>query len=165
MNDIQFKNAEVFIIEDDENTSEFMRTLLENEGYICTIFPSGNEGVQALKAGRKADIVLLDLMMEGMDGYEVCKTLRSDMKLKFVPIIIISGKSSIEERVLGLRMGADDFLVKPFKNKELLAKIQVLLRIKKLQDQLINVEGKYAWKNAAQCFVYQPESLPCEIGG
>ncbi|MCK4907212.1 MAG: response regulator [Spirochaetes bacterium] len=132
--------AEIVIIEDDDNTSEFLKMLLVNEGYTCTTYLDGDSAIESLKNGNTADLILLDLMMEGIDGYEVCRILKSDKLLRYIPIIIISGKSSIEEKIMGLKLGADDFLIKPFKNKELLAKIQVLLRIKNLQDQMIHVE-------------------------
>jgi len=134
------QKKQICIVEDDKNSADFLISLLENEGYACTPFFSGEKALNALEKGFKADLILLDIMMEGINGYEVCKILKSDIKLKFIPIIIISGKSSVEEKVLGLKLGADDYLVKPFKNKELLAKIQVLLRIKSLQDQLIHIE-------------------------
>ena len=133
-------NKRIFIIEDEAASADFLHTLLENEGYSCTLFSNGESAITALGRGEHADLILLDIMLDGMDGYEVCKILKSDAKLRYIPVIIISGKSSVEEKVLGLRLGADDYLVKPFKNKELIAKIQVLLRIKSLQDQLIHAE-------------------------
>lgn len=133
-------NKRILIVEDDQASAEFLASLLDNEGYAVQAFPEAEAALQVLKDESLPDLILLDVMMEGMDGYEMCKLIKEDARLRYIPLIFISGKSSIEEKVLGLKLGADDYLVKPFRNKELLAKIQVLLRIKQLQDQLIHAE-------------------------
>jgi len=130
----------ILIIEDDINSLEFMESLLENENYHCIKAESGEEALEILENEDHPDLILLDIMLGGIDGYEVCKTIKSETNMRYIPIIIISGKSSTEEKILGLKVGADDYIVKPFKNKELIAKIQGLLRIKELHEQLINVE-------------------------
>ncbi len=117
-----------------------MVSLLENENYHCIKAESGEEALEILENESHPDLILLDLMLGGIDGYEVCEKIKSETNMRYIPVIIISGKSSTEEKVLGLKVGADDYIVKPFKNKELLAKIQGLLRIKKLHEKLINVE-------------------------
>lgn len=130
----------IAIIEDDEGAALFLKSMLESEGFRVRVFHDGESALETLATGIHVDLVLLDILLKGIDGYEVCRIMKRDAQLRYIPIIILSGKSSTEEKVLGLKLGADDYIVKPFKNKELLAKIQVLLRIKQLQDQLINVE-------------------------
>lgn len=116
--------ARILVIEDDEAILAFLRRGLGYEGYEIDTAETGQKGL-ALAGGNRPDLVVLDWMLPGMDGLEVCKRLRSTGK---VPILMLTAKDSIGDRVLGLDAGADDYMVKPFNLDELLARIRALLR-------------------------------------
>ncbi|MBE0410462.1 MAG: response regulator transcription factor [Anaerolineales bacterium] len=117
-------SARILVIEDDEAILKFLRRGLAYEGYQVD---TAIDGVSALAIARDnpPDLVVLDLMLPGMDGLEVCRRLRTGGA---VPIIILTAKDAVNDRVLGLDMGADDYMVKPFNLDELLARIRALLR-------------------------------------
>lgn len=117
-------NARILIIEDDEAILKFLRRGLAYEGYIVDVALDGQTGL-ALARDNPPDLVVLDLMLPGIDGLEVCRRLRAGGS---VPILILTAKDSVSDRVLGLDMGADDYMVKPFNLDELLARIRALLR-------------------------------------
>lgn len=114
----------VLIVEDDNNIAELLQMYLEKEGYAVTIAPDGGQGVSKFRA-IKPDLVLLDLMLPVMDGWAVCKTIRAESQ---VPIIMLTAKGETIDKVAGLEMGADDYIVKPFEMKELLARVHAVLR-------------------------------------
>ncbi|MCL5429314.1 MAG: response regulator transcription factor [Chloroflexi bacterium] len=116
--------ARILIIEDDEAILAFLRRGLGFEGYEVDTAETGQKGL-ALAGGNRPDLVVLDWMLPGMDGLEVCKRLRATGK---VPILMLTAKDSVSDRVLGLDAGADDYMVKPFNLDELLARIRALLR-------------------------------------
>lgn len=117
-------NERILIIEDDEGITKFLRRALAYEGYDVDVAPDGQTGL-ILARDNPPDLVVLDLMLPGIDGLEVCRRLRSAGPL---PILILTAKDSVNDRVLGLDMGADDYMVKPFELDELLARIRALLR-------------------------------------
>ncbi len=114
----------VLVVEDDEDIADVLRRSLRNEGYDVR---TSADGIDALDvaAGFVPDIVVLDLGLPRLDGVEVCRRLRADSD---VPILMLTARSETEDRVGGLDSGADDYLVKPFERKELLARIRALLR-------------------------------------
>jgi DNA-binding response OmpR family regulator len=114
----------VLIVEDDVEIADVLRRSLRNEGYEVRTSADGIEALD-VAAGFVPDVVVLDLGLPGMDGVEVCRRLRSDGD---VPILMLTARSETEDRVTGLDSGADDYLVKPFERKELLARIRALLR-------------------------------------
>ena len=116
--------ARILIIEDDEAILAFLKRGLGFEGYEVETAETGQKGL-ALAGGNRPDLVVLDWMLPGMDGLEVCKRLRATGK---VPILMLTAKDSVSDRVLGLDAGADDYMVKPFNLDELLARIRALLR-------------------------------------
>ena len=116
--------ARILIIEDDEAILAFLRRGLGFEGYEVDTAETGQKGL-ALAGGNRPDLVVLDWMLPGMDGLEVCKRLRATGK---VPILMLTAKDSVSDRVLGLDAGADDYMVKPFNLDELLARLRALLR-------------------------------------
>jgi two-component system response regulator MprA len=117
-------SARILIIEDDEAILSFLRRGLSYEGYEGETAEDGQTGL-AIAGGNMPDLIVLDWMLPGMDGLEVCKRLRSMGK---TPILMLTAKDSVSDRVLGLDAGADDYLVKPFNLDELLARIRALLR-------------------------------------
>jgi DNA-binding response OmpR family regulator len=116
----------VVVIEDEPDIAEAIAYQLEKVGLQVRIARTGEEGLEAVRRG--ADLVLLDLNLPGMDGLEVCRMIRRQTSTAHVPIIIVSARAEEVDRVLGLEMGADDYVVKPFSLKELAARAKVALR-------------------------------------
>ena len=117
-------SARILVIEDDEGITRFLRRGLAYEGYTVDVAGNGQAGLIAAR-DHPPDLVVLDLMLPGIDGLEVCRRLRAGGE---VPILILTAKDGVDDRVLGLDMGADDYMVKPFDLDELLARIRALLR-------------------------------------
>ena len=114
----------VLIVEDDKNIAELLQLYLEKEGYAVTMAFDGGQGLDKFRA-IKPDLVLLDVMMPVMDGWTVCKTIRSESQ---VPVIMLTAKSETDDKVAGLKSGADDYITKPFEMREVLARIEAVLR-------------------------------------
>lgn len=117
------------LAEDDEKIASLVKAGLEEHNYIVTTIPDGIMALYAFQE-EKFDLVILDVMMPGMNGIEVCRQLRASNRE--IPILMLTALGSIEDKVLGLNSGADDYLLKPFHFKELLARIEALLRRKQL---------------------------------
>ena len=114
----------VLIVEDDRYISELLQMYLEKEGYAVTIAPDGGKGLEKFRS-IKPDLVLLDVMMPVMDGWTVCRTIRAESQ---TPIIMLTAKGETDDKVTGLKTGADDYITKPFEMKEVLARIEAVLR-------------------------------------
>ena len=114
----------VLIVEDDRNIAELLQLYLEKEGYAVTAAYDGGEGLNKFRA-IQPDLVLLDVMMPVMDGWTVCRTIRSEST---TPVIMLTAKSETDDKVHGLKAGADDYITKPFEMKEVLARIEAVLR-------------------------------------
>lgn len=113
----------VLIVDDEEDFLELVRERLEFGGYLVDTATDGKKALIMI-AQQKPDIILLDLMMPHMNGYEVCERLKNDEMYMDIPIIILTAKAQEEDKRRGLRAGADDYLVKPFEPKELISKIE-----------------------------------------
>ncbi len=118
-------SARILVIEDEPTVIEFLRTGLSYEGYDVVVTESGREGL-ARALNEDFDLVILDLMLPDMDGFDVCRKLRAFGK--DVPIIMLTARTDIQDRVRGLDLGADDYITKPFSFDELLARIRARLR-------------------------------------
>jgi DNA-binding response OmpR family regulator len=116
----------VLLIEDDADIAEAIGYQMEKAGLSLRVARTGEEGLEAVRKG--VDLVLLDLNLPGMDGLEVCRMIRRQQTTAHLPIIIVSARADEVDRVLGLEMGADDYVVKPFSLKELAARAKVALR-------------------------------------
>ncbi len=114
----------VLIVEDDKNIAELLQLYLEKEGYAVTLAEDGGQGLAKFRAIRP-DIVLLDIMMPVMDGWTVCKTIRAESQ---TPVIMLTAKSETDDKITGLKSGADDYITKPFEMREVLARIEAVLR-------------------------------------
>lgn len=117
----------ILVVDDEEPIQELLKFNLENEGYnVLTAF----DGPAALKIieEKRPDLVVLDVMLPGMDGLEVCNQLRQNQKFRDLPVIMLTAKGEEIDKVLGLELGADDYLTKPFSPRELLARIRARLR-------------------------------------
>ena len=125
----------ILIIEDDAQIARFVELELEHEGYQVKKFDNGYDGINSLKED-DYDLLLLDLMLPGLDGIEVCNKIREFSNL---PIVMLTAKSELEDKVEGLDTGADDYLTKPFEIEELLARIRALLRREKGDVESANI--------------------------
>ena len=114
----------VLIVEDDRNIAELLQMYLEKEGYAVTVAEDGGQGLSKFRS-IKPDLVLLDVMMPVMDGWSVCKAIRAESDK---PIIMLTAKGETDDKVTGLRAGADDYITKPFEMREVLARIEAVLR-------------------------------------
>lgn len=117
----------ILVVDDEENIVELIKFNLEKNGYEVI---TGANGIDALELVRKEmpQLLLLDLMLPGMDGYDVCKEIRKDNSISSTPIIMLSAKGEELDKILGLELGADDYITKPFSVRELLARVKAMLR-------------------------------------
>jgi phosphate regulon transcriptional regulator PhoB len=117
----------IVLIEDEKDIVQLVQYNFRKEGYEVESFVRGKDGLDHLRR-RPADLVLLDIMLPDLDGFEVCKRMRADDRLKIVPVIFLTAKGEEIDRVLGLEIGADDYVVKPFSPRELVARVKAVLR-------------------------------------
>jgi putative two-component system response regulator len=129
----------VLVADDNEMNRDLLSTVLLEEGYDVITVEDGDEALRAVH-GHLVDLALLDVMMPGKTGFEVCKTLKSQAATFFIPVVLVTGLTSVDERIQGIRAGADDFLSKPVNKQELLARVRSLLRLKEFTDELENAE-------------------------
>jgi DNA-binding NtrC family response regulator len=140
----------ILVVDDEKDTVEMITTLLELEGYKVFSALSGAEALRLLEEERQrslenetpVDLILLDILLGDADGRDICLKIKGDEEMKFIPIIILTVRSSLQDKINSLNIGADDYLTKPFINEELLAKVKVMLRIKDLHDELKREKDK-----------------------
>ena len=130
----------VLIVEDDENIRQLLKLTLASFNYELVDFENGKDAYDYLQ-NNKVDLAILDLMLPGMNGYDILKFIRSKTSLKDLPVIILSAKDKELDKIMGLDLGADDYLTKPFSVLELAARIRSLLRRSKKDERLIQIHG------------------------
>ena len=130
----------VLIVEDDENIRQLLKLTLASFNYELVDFENGKDAYDYLQ-NNKVDLAILDLMLPGMNGYDILKFIRSKATLKDLPVIILSAKDKELDKIMGLDLGADDYLTKPFSVLELAARIRSLLRRSKKDERMIQVHG------------------------
>lgn len=130
--------TKILIVDDDINICDLVELYFEKEGYKVYKSHNGIDAITIFK-DKEVDLVVLDIMMPKMDGYEVLKEIR---KVSQVPVIMLSAKGETFDRVLGLELGADDYMVKPFENKELVARVRAVLRRYKPKVQIRSIDFK-----------------------
>lgn len=120
-------SAHILVADDDPDLRDILRSILEPAGFAVS---ESNDGESALRAirGEPPDLVILDYLMPGLTGPEVCRQLKQDLLLRHLPVIMLTGKSEVQDKVRGINAGADDYLIKPFEPQELLARVQMVLR-------------------------------------
>ena len=159
-------DTKLLIIDDDHGVTDFLRTHFENESYKVKVAANGAEGINFFKI-YEPDLVILDLVMPKKDGWQVCREIR-EMSSK--PIIILSAKSDTFDKVLGLELGADDYVTKPFEIKELSARIKAVLRraqtgMKTTEDEVVRFDNieislqRYELKLAGKTVDVPPKEL------
>ena len=119
-------NKRILVIEDDPGNTRLMKYTLEKEGYQVVTAPNGLEGLRKAQL-EEPDLIILDVMLPGIDGFEVCHRLRAELQTAHLPIIMLSAKAQEVDRATGLKVGADDYLTKPWQRFELLTKIATML--------------------------------------
>jgi DNA-binding NtrC family response regulator len=140
----------ILIVDDEKDTVGMITALLELEGYQVFSALSGTEAMRFLEMKRQAapelktpvDLILLDIILGDEDGRDICQKIKGDEEMKFVPVIMLTVRSSLQDKINSLNIGADDYLTKPFINEELLAKVRVMLRIKDLREELKREKDK-----------------------
>jgi putative two-component system response regulator len=132
-------NATVLIADDDEANRDLLSGLLTGEGYHVVCVEDGEGAVRAVHGGR-VDLALLDVLMPGKSGFSACMAIKSRPETRLVPVVLVTGLTSSDDRIQGIMCGADDFLCKPINKYELLARVNSLLRMKEFTDELENAE-------------------------
>lgn len=151
-------NNRVLIVDDDPEIMDWLSMDLQMSGFCTDSAIDGLSGLQKAQNGNY-DIIILDVMMPNMDGFEVCKNLRKSAKTKDIPIVLLTAKGTIEDKVTGFSSGADDYLVKPFDIQELLVRMRALLR----RTNSIPVKTEEVLESGD--FKLYPDSLEVNVSG
>jgi DNA-binding response OmpR family regulator len=134
-------DARIAIVEDDADLAWTIRLNLEREGYTVAQFGNGHEGLIAVQQGG-FDFLVLDLNLPDVDGFTICRELRRDARTAKLPILMLTARTSEADRVMGLELGADDYLGKPFSVRELVARVAAILRRSKSEDGDVYDDGR-----------------------
>ncbi|MCX7884103.1 MAG: response regulator transcription factor [Caloramator sp.] len=126
-------NEKILIIDDESNIVELIKYNLEMNGYKVLYAYDGNEGLNIARE-QNPDLILLDIMLPQMDGFDVCKEIKKDKEIEHIPIIMLTAKGEEFDKILGLELGADDYITKPFSVRELLARIKAVMRRNKKEE-------------------------------
>jgi class 3 adenylate cyclase len=160
----------ILIVDDQPQNLELLEAILVPQGYEIVKAANGAEALGQF-SGNKIDLVLLDVMMPGMDGYEVCKRVKRDLRNTFLPIILLTALKNMQAKIKGLEAGADDFLNKPFQKIELIARVNNLLKIKFLHDEvelknrlISNMLHRYVNSRVIEQILANPDKYS-ELGG
>ena len=121
------KTSRVLVVEDDLDIAQLLRHHLVRAGFSVELLHEGRE-VSAVTRDSSPDVILLDLMLPGLDGFEVCRALRADARTAAVPVIMLTARAEESDRIVGLELGADDYVTKPFSPNEVVARVRALLR-------------------------------------
>lgn len=138
--DLPRSGATILIADDHDGSRLLLATILSAEGHVILQAASGDEALQHL-ATQPVDLALLDILMPGKSGLEVCRALRSRRSTRLLPVVLVTGLQTTDDRIAGIEAGADDFLSKPFSREELRARVRSLLRMKQYTDELENAEA------------------------
>lgn len=132
----------ILIVEDDKHISKLIKYNLEKAGFNCKIVITGEEALEVLDS-QPIDLIILDIMLPKMDGFETCKQIRQDKRTSHIPIIMLTAKGQEVDKIVGFELGADDYIVKPFSPRELVLRVKAILKRGKLKEatkEILNIE-------------------------
>ncbi|MEW6108357.1 MAG: response regulator [Nitrospirota bacterium] len=158
------KKNRILIVDDNTDTVELLRKRLRSEGYETEEAYDGEECLRHVDS-YNPDLIVLDVMMPKLNGYEVCERLKTDETTRYIPILMLTAKSDIADKVKGLDIGADDYLAKPFDYKELSARVRSLLGIKAAREKLVEVEKTDALGQMMDEVAHEVRNPLVSIGG
>ncbi|MEE9613757.1 MAG: response regulator [Thermodesulfobacteriota bacterium] len=157
-------NPRVLVVDDSDESLFLLSSKMEAEGYEVAGATNGMEALEKVKSFHP-DIVLLDVMMPQLDGYEVCRRLKSDEDTRYIPVIMITGKGELEDKVMGLGLGAEDYITKPYSMVELSARVRSLLGMRMLQSRLRESEKMAALGEMVDGIAHEVRNPLVTIGG
>ncbi len=128
-------NAKILVVDDEPQNVRLLQIRLQADGYTVLTATNGQEALERVKI-EAPDLILLDVMMPGMNGFEVCRRIRAEESTQFIPVVMVTALSDKEDRITAIEAGADDFISKPFDSHEVLARVSSLVRIKRYHDAL-----------------------------
>ena len=143
-------NAKILIVDDDINICELLRLYLEKDGFEAEVVTDGLNAINVFNS-INPDLVLLDIMLPGMDGWQICREIR---KTSQTPIIMLTAKTETFDKVLGLELGADDYIAKPFETKEVVARIKAVLRRSSNKNEASNAIKEVNFDNLVIHLLY-----------
>jgi len=158
------KKLKILIVDDTVDTVELLRKRLRAEGYDTSEAYDGEECL-ALVVTYNPDLIILDVMMPKMDGYEVCLRLKGSEDTRGIPVLMLTAKSEVSDKVKGLDIGADDYLAKPFDYKELSARVRSLLKIKQAHEELVEEKKLGALEQMMDEVAHEVRNPLVSIGG
>jgi len=135
------RDAQILIVEDEADSASFFQALMESEGYRTQVCGSGEEALTLLAAEGDFDLVLLDMLLPGVDGWEVLQHIKSDGRLRYIPVVVLSALAEKQHILRALEVGAEDFLTKPVDVETMLSRVRVMLRIRALYEDLVSERG------------------------
>ena len=134
-------HVKILIVEDNQDSGLFIEALMNSEGYETTLCADGEQALEMLTAESEFDLVLLDLMLPGISGWEVLEAIKSSGRLRYVPVVVLSALSDKASAIKALEVGAEDFITKPLDVETMLSRVRVMLRIRTLYEELITERG------------------------
>jgi two-component system, sensor histidine kinase and response regulator len=158
------KKSRILIVDDEPDTVELLKKRLRFEGYDTLEAHDGSECLEQAAAGNP-DLVILDVMMPDMDGYEVCRRLKSNRSTAHIPVLMLTAKRDVEDKVMGLDVGAHDYLGKPFDYKELSARVRSLLSLETATEKLVQEEKTEALDHVMDELAHELRNPITAIGG
>jgi two-component system sensor histidine kinase/response regulator len=158
------RKSKILIVDDAIDTVELLRKRFHSEGYETSEAYDGEEALKRVDE-YNPDLIVLDVMMPKIDGYEVCRRLKNDENKKYIPVLMLTAKGEVESKVKGLEIGADDYLAKPFDYKELSARVKSLLTIKASHEQLVEEEKSVALEKMMDEVAHEVRNPLVSIGG
>ncbi len=129
----------ILIVDDDEKNSTLLSEKMVRDGYETALAINGIEALEKTTAFHP-DLIMLDIMMPKMDGYETLRRLKLSEETKYIPVVLLTGKGEVEDKVMGFDVGAEDYIIKPFSLREVSARVKSLLRMRALQAKLLGTE-------------------------
>ena len=132
------KSGRILIVDDDQDAREILNRLLKGEGYECLTADGGQRCLEIARS-EAVDVILLDVMMPDMDGFQVCEALRKNERTREIPIILLTAKDDMETRVIGMRLGVSEFLTKPINKSELFARLRAQMHQRTIEHRITDM--------------------------